>query len=62
MKRDCQATAIRAAHVIVPVDLLAAAEHQIEKRLKLFQESNNPEYLVDVATYAMRAWMFRRTA
>lgn len=60
IKRDCQANSNRAAHVLEPDDWLGTAQAEMYRRLELYRESDNLEYLIDVAKFSMWAWMFRR--
>jgi hypothetical protein len=57
---DIENSRVRAAHVLPRPDCLPEPltnAQEIEKRLKLYHETGLRGYLIDVAKFAMRAWI-----
>lgn len=62
IRSDVKRNRIRRAFVLHPTEVGAGAIHEISRRLALALEQQNPDYLIDVAKFAMWAWIRRTPA
>lgn len=57
VKHDIEQGRKRAAHIVPNTEPVASNEEELDRRLDLYLTTGNRGYLIDLARYAMWAWI-----